>query len=172
MWDQHTTGSLAVLSALMFAAGLTSLIGSLVATAVADRLPRWHVYTWAYILRGTPYAALFVLGLPLPWLFAGLAVVGLAAGTLNPVIGAVELERVPEQWRARAFGAIGAVSQGGMVFGSLLGGWLASTLGYVGGLWVCAALLGALTAMPLVIPAFRTMDRARSTTTEPISAEA
>lgn len=49
---------------------------------------------------------------------------GLAAGMLNPIIGAVAYERVPARLQARVFGAFRSSAWIGIPFGSLLGGTL------------------------------------------------
>ena len=59
-------------------------------------------FTWSVML-------LVLATLPsLPVTLAALAVGGFAAGPLNPVLGAVEYERIPARLRGRVFGAITA----------------------------------------------------------------
>jgi MFS family permease len=83
----------------------------------------------------------------------------LGAGGLNPIIGAVEYERVPRHLQARVLGAVGATAWAGIPVGSLAGGALTEMIGVRGALGAVAAVYFVTTLSPFVFPAWREMDR-------------
>jgi MFS family permease len=99
----------------------------------------------------------------LPPVLVVAAIGGLAAGALNPIIGAVSYERVPAELQARVLSAIRASAWLGIPVGSLLGGVL---VGGVGVRWTFAALGVAYlltTLAPFVFPAWRGLQRPQPT---------
>jgi MFS family permease len=98
---------------------------------------------------------------PLPIVLMALAVAGLAAGPLNPVIGAVEYERVPPRLRGRVFGAITAGAWAAIPLGTILGGIAVETLGVQTTLLVIGLAYVAVTGYGFFNAAFREMDPAR-----------
>lgn len=99
----------------------------------------------------------------LPIALVVLAVVGLAAGPLNPLLFTVTAELVPTELRGRVFGAVRAGAWSAIPLGILLGGLLVETIG------VSATFLGigvgyaVLVGYGFVNPAFREMDRPANT---------
>ena len=126
---------------------------------VAHRLPRRVTFSVCFVLVGAVSHVPFAMGLPLPVLVAGAVVAGGAAGALNPILGAVELERVPAFMRARVFGLLTAVAWAGMPIGGLLAGIAVD----LAGLTVCFAVAGAVyvavTLVPLRGGVWRLMER-------------
>ncbi|TFV87925.1 MFS transporter [Blastococcus sp. CT_GayMR16] len=99
-----------------------AVVGSLTFSAVGHRLPRRATFVLAFALAGGPPYFALAAGLPLPGILAVTLLSGLGAGAINPIIGAVKLERVPAGMRARVYGLIGAGAWAAMPVGSLLGG--------------------------------------------------
>ncbi|GAA2744177.1 MFS transporter [Kitasatospora cinereorecta] len=140
----------------LFSAG--ALAGSLLYAAWGDRLPRRTLYACCLILSGCPrmLVAAFAPGL-LP-LGVTLAVAGLAAGILNPIVSTVLYESVPDALRSRvtgvlAAGVLMATPLGGLVCGFLVdGAGLTTALVLVGGAYLLVSL------GPSVLPAWRRMD--------------
>lgn len=119
-----------------FALGAT--VGSLGMATVATRLPRRRlVFLLAFLVTGAPRFVVAACGAPLAAVLVVAVVSGLAAGTLNPILGLVQLERIPERLRARVISASMAVGFAGIPLGGLLAGWAAGAVGVRG------ALLGA-----------------------------
>jgi MFS family permease len=98
---------------------------------------------------------------PLPIVLAALAVGGLAAGPLNPVLGAVGYERVPARLRGRVFGAITAGAWAAIPLGTILGGIAVETLGVQTTLLAIGLAYVAVTGYGFFNAAFREMDPAR-----------
>ncbi|HVI37881.1 MAG TPA: MFS transporter, partial [Gaiellales bacterium] len=84
---------------------------------------------------------------------------GVAGGVLNPILGAVEFERIPAPLQARVLGAIKASAWLGIPFGALLGGSLTQHFGLTAALLTCGSVMLAATLAPLVFPSWRGIDR-------------
>ena len=59
-------------------------------------MPRFQVYLWAFLITGLPRFVVLALGAPLWLVLATCVLGGFASGFLNPILGAVMYERVPE----------------------------------------------------------------------------
>ena len=83
----------------------------------------------------------------------------IGAGPLNPIIGAVEFERIPPNMRGRVFGAITSGAWVAMPLGMLLGGILTESLGtFV--MLVGLGIIYFLTTLSMAfIPAMKEMNR-------------
>jgi len=132
-------------------------IGSLTYSAVGHRWPRRR--TLVLCFAAIPLVYLVMATRPsLPAALVVLAVVGLAAGPLNPLLFTVTAEIVPLELRGRVFGAVRAGAWSAIPLGILLGGLLVETVG------VSATFLGigiayaALVGYGFFNPAFRGMD--------------
>lgn len=148
--------------------GGAAFLGSLVFGYVAHRLRRRITFVVCFVLAGGPSLVAPALGLDLPWVLTAAAVSGLAAGALNPILGAVELERIPEQMRARVFGLLGAGSWAGIPLGGLLGGVAADGIGVTSAFGVVALLYTVVTLTPLLGGSWRLMERQPGKVPEPV----
>ena len=99
------------------------------------------------------------LGAPLPVLLPVLALSGLAAGALNPMMATAMYGEIPDGMRARVFGATTAGVAASMPLGALLGGLAVEQVGLVPTLATCAALYLVLGGSPLFIRAFSGLTR-------------
>ena len=72
---------------------------------------------------------LYALYPPLGVTLAFVVLFSMGAGPLNPIIGAVEYERIPKNMRGRVGGAISAGAWSAMPLGMLAGGVLTEQLG-------------------------------------------
>jgi len=79
--------------------------------------------------------------------------------TINPIIGAVEFERIPENMRGRVFGAITAGAWIAMPLGMLLGGVFTEKLGVNTMLVFLGAAYLIFTLSMAFIPAMKEMNR-------------
>jgi MFS family permease len=91
-------------------------------------------------------------------------VTGMAAGALNPVLSAVEYERIPEHLQSRVFGVTAAGCLAGIPVGILLAGVAAESLGLRTTLLITAGIYLLATLSPLVWPVWREMDAGRGST--------
>jgi MFS family permease len=155
--DQHGGGGLMGLVVAVMAGG--AVIGTVVATAVGHRLPRRTTFAVSFFLIGGPRFAVLGLGAPLWLVLAVVFVGGIGAGTINPILGAVELERIPEHLRARVLSLMGSCSWALIPFGGLVGGLLSDHLGVSAALLICGAVYTAATTVSALRPEWREMNR-------------
>jgi MFS family permease len=137
--------------------GGAALLGALAFGAVGHRLSRRLVFVGCFFAVALSLVALSTLP-PLPLVLAVLAVKGLAAGPLNPVLGAVEYERIPPALRGRVFGAITAGAWAAIPLGTVLGGLAVDAVGVQASLAAIALAYVAVTGYGFANTAFRAMD--------------
>jgi MFS family permease len=155
---------------LLFGAfGVGATLGTLVMVGVGHRVPRRLTFLVCFLVAGAPRFFVMALGAPLAVAVAVSVLGGLAAGALNPILSAVELERIPERLRSRAIAAMTAVAWGGIPLGGLAGGWLAAQLGTTGALVACGGAYLLATLVPLA-PSWGAMDRPAKHPTVPVDA--
>lgn len=130
--------------------GLGALLGTVLYGAVGPRLPRWALFTTAFLLCGGPRFGLMAAFPPYALVLVSQLVCGLAAGSLNPVLTAVEYERIPPALRSRILGVSSAGVLAGMPVGALLGGGCIAVLGLRGAFLVAGGLYLLATLSPLV----------------------
>ena len=160
VWAKEVSGSPVTLGVLLGVFGVGAVAGNAVLTWLSPRLPRRRTYAWCFLLGGSPrlfaMAAFSTVSPLLPIFFLG----GFGAGGINPILGAVEYERVPRHLQARVLGALGAMAWAGIPIGALAGGFGVEHLGLRPALLVAAIAYLAATLAPFVFPAWRGMDRA------------
>lgn len=156
--DRELGGAVAF-GLLVGAMGGGALVGSLTFGAIGHRLPRRLTFVVAFALAGAPPYLALAAGLPLAGLLVVTVLAGLSAGAINPIIGIIELERVPAAMRARVFGLVGAGCWAAMPIGSLLAGLAVDWLGITGTLVLVGAAYLLVTLTPLLGGPWRYMDR-------------
>ncbi|MFD9356497.1 MFS transporter [Streptomyces sp. NPDC060031] len=135
-----------------------ALLGALLYGAWGERFPRRTVFAVAFLVCGAPrfaVAAFTDTALPLA---VTMALAGLGAGVLNPVLTTVVYERVPDALRSRVSGVSTAGCELTMPLGGLAAGLLVDGFG---ARWALLAFGGAYllaTLSPLVFPAWRSME--------------
>ncbi|WP_065964297.1 MFS transporter [Curtobacterium sp. UCD-KPL2560] len=139
--------------------GGAAFLGSLAFGYVAHRVPRRITFVVCFVLAGGPSLVVPALGLGLPWVLGACVVSGFAAGALNPILGAVELERIPAPMRARVFGLLSAGSWAGIPLGGLFGGIAADGIGVTATFGVVAVVYTLVTLTPLLGGSWRAMER-------------
>jgi MFS family permease len=156
----HDSGAGAGAVGLVFSVwGGASMLGSVVAAAYGTRLPRFWTYLIAFLVTGLPRFVLFALGVPLWAILAMCVVGGAASGFLNPVLGAVQFERIPRAMVGRVTALSSALCWSLMPLGGILGGVLVSGIGLSPALLVVGLAYFAATMSPALIPSFRGMNR-------------
>lgn len=138
-----------------------ALLGAIVYGFVGPRLPRWPVYTVAFLVVGGP--RFFLLGAEpaMAVILAGCLVTGLLCGAINPVLSAVEFQRIPEAMQSRVFGATSAGCLIGMPVGAVAGGLAIDAFGIRAAMIGTGVLYLVTTLAPLVFPVWREMDAGR-----------
>jgi len=159
VYSDRDLGGAVSFGLLVGAGGGGALIGSLIFGLIGDRLPRRPTFIVAFTLAGGPFYLALAAGLPLPVLVGLKALTGLGAGVVNPIIGVVMLERIPNGLRARVFGLVNAGCWAGMPLGSLLGGAAINGLGLTRTLLLTGTGYLAVTLSPLRGGPWRSMDR-------------
>ncbi len=174
VWAEQTAGGARAIGLLFGFFSGAAVLGSLIASRLGERLPRFAIYVVAFTLCGFPRFAVMAYDVAadvaLWWVLVVAAVGGFGAGFINPILGAVVFERIPPHLVGRVVTLTSALSWAGMPFGGLLAGLAVSGYGDV------ATLLGAGTAYfvatmaPLLVPSFRGLDRRPDEGTGPTTA--
>ncbi|HEX2773193.1 MAG TPA: MFS transporter [Micromonosporaceae bacterium] len=158
VWARDVAGTAVALGLLTGAFSVGAVLGNLVFTAVAPRAPRWAVFSIGFLVAGSPKWVVMALVPDLWVVYAVSFLGGLGAAALNPILGAVLYERVPEPLHARVFGMSLALSWAGIPLGGLVGGLLVQWLGLTSALLVLAALYLGATLLPFVDRTWRRLD--------------
>ncbi len=158
-WIQMRALDADALGMVLAAFAVASILGSALAAAAASRLPRRAVFSAAFVISGGPRFFILAADGALPGVMAVSAVCGLSAGFVNPVLGAVMLERIPADLRGRVMALAGAAFWSLVPFGGLFGGVLIGIAGLSGTLVVMGAVYTLLTLAPALLPRFGAMDR-------------
>ena len=158
VYVKEVYGSAIGLGLLIAANGGGAVIGGLIFAAIGPRLPRHAVFVTASVLTGFRFF-FYLLYPPLAVLVTTGLIFSLGAGPLNPIIGAVEFERIPQDMRGRVFGAITAGAWIAMPLGTLIGGFFTESFGltpmFIG---LIIAYFTATLSMAF-IPAMKEMNR-------------
>lgn len=173
VWARTTGHGVGAISLLLAVFAGASILGALTAAALGPRLPRFATYVVAFLITGAPRFVAYALGAPL-WLLVAISVVaGAAAGFLNPILGAVILERIPAPLLGRVSALNTALCFSLMPLGGLLGGLAVSAWGFAPALVAGGALYLVATMAPVFVRSFRDFDSTRNdpskTTPEPVS---
>ncbi|MET8012268.1 MFS transporter [Streptomyces sp. NPDC005271] len=155
--ERHLGGSVQLgLVTALFGGG--ALAGALLYGAVGDRFPRRTVFAVSFLLCGLPRFAVAAFVPGVPPLAVTMAVSGVAAGMLNPILTTVTYEAVPDELRSRVTGAITAGVWAVMPLGGLVAGGLVEGAGMTAAFLVMGGAYFLATLSPLVFPAWRGMD--------------
>ncbi len=109
------------LGLLIAANGAGAVIGALIFSAIGSKLSRHKVFVFGFVLTGLRFFV-YAMSPPLWILLVFVVITSIGAGPLNPILGAVEYERIPKNMRGRVGGAIGAGAWSAMPIGMLIGG--------------------------------------------------
>lgn len=151
--------SVVALGLMSGAMGASALAGTLLFAWIGHRLPRVSTLVAGFTLGG-PSRFFLLAALPgVGPVLAGFAIAGMGIGPINPILGTIQYERVPERLRARVFGAVTAGVMAGAPIGALLGAAGVEWLGLRTTLVACGLVYLACTLSPLVVPAWRQAER-------------
>jgi MFS family permease len=146
------------LGLLIAANGGGAVIGALIFSMIGPRLPRHAIFVFGFVLTSLK----FFLYAAFPPLWVAVTFVllfSMGAGPLNPIIGAVQFERVPRNMRGRVGGAVSAGAWSAMPLGMLFGGVLTEQLGVHTMLIGLGVVYFVTTLSMAFIPAMKEMNR-------------
>ncbi|MFJ4774799.1 MFS transporter [Streptomyces sp. NPDC088762] len=164
---REALGGATALGLMISLFGGFALLGALLYGAWGERFPRRVVFAAAFLLCGAPRyvtAALTDTALPLAVV---MALAGLGAGVLNPVLTTVMYERIPEELRTRVSGVSTAGCELTMPLGGLAAGLLVDGFGAPRALLLFGGAYLLVTLAPLVFPAWRGLERDRTPLSRP-----
>ncbi|MFJ9443601.1 MFS transporter [Kitasatospora sp. NPDC101235] len=164
VWARESGNGPAAIGLLAAVMGATAVVGSLIAAAVASRLPRRTVFFTGFLLCGAPRFLVLALGAPMWLVFTVVAISGFGSGFLNPIIGAVLFERVPRHLLGRVHALGDSLAWAGIPLGGLVAGAAVALVGLIPSLIVGGALYFATTTLAGLRPEWREMDRLRGST--------
>ncbi|KRF34764.1 MFS transporter [Nocardioides sp. Soil805] len=159
VWAKESGAGVEVLGALFAVFSGASVLGALAAARWGETLPRYRTYVVAFLIAGAPRFVVMAVESPLWAVFAVTIVAGAAAGFLNPILGAVILERIPDPLMGRVSSLNTAICWSLMPLGGLLGGVAVTALGLLPALLLAGAAYFLTTMAPTRVPSFRAMDR-------------
>lgn len=150
VYAERLYGSAVALGLMTAATGGGAMVSAILYGAFGHRLPRRPTFLGSFLL--------LALLPPLPMTVASLALLGFFAGPINPLLGAVQYERIPAALRGRVIGAISVGANCAMPLGVLLGGVLLDALGLRPVYTLVASLFLVCTLAMFLNPAFRALD--------------
>ncbi|MGW2867647.1 MFS transporter [Kitasatospora sp. NPDC001225] len=161
VWARESGNGPAAIGLLAASMGATAVVGSLIAAAVASRLPRRTVFFTGFLLCGAPRFLVLALGAPMWLVITVFAIGGFGSGFLNPILGAVLFERVPRHLLGRVHALGDSLAWAGIPLGGLVAGAAVATVGLIPSLIAAGALYFATTTLAGLRPEWREMDRLR-----------
>lgn len=161
VWAEESGNGAAAIGMAGTAKGVTAVVGSLIAAAVAHRLRRRLVFFTGFLLAGAPTFLILAVAVPMWVVLSVFAVSGLGAGFLNPILSAITFERIPRELLGRV-GALGdSLSWAGIPLGGLAAGAAVAAFGLVPVLVAGGAAFFLTTSLAGLRPEWREMDRLR-----------
>ncbi|MFE4974124.1 MFS transporter [Kitasatospora sp. NPDC056651] len=161
VWARESGNGPAALGLCAGVMGATAVVGSLIAAAVASRLPRRTVFFVGYLLCGAPRFLVLAFGAPMWVVLTVFAIGGFGSGFLNPILGAVLFERVPRHLLGRVHALGDSLSWAGIPLGGLVAGASVALVGLIPSLVAAGALYFGTTTLAGLRPEWREMDRLR-----------
>jgi MFS family permease len=147
------------LGKVFVAFGLGAVVGNVVFTALAGKLPRAATFRVCFAVSGAPHILVMAVSSSVAVVTTTIFTTGVLCASINPIFGALVYERVPRHLQARVLGVLRATSWAGMPLGGLAGGLLVAWLGLRGGLLLVGGVYLALTLIPVFSTMWRQIDR-------------
>ena len=135
-------------SLILTSFGLTATAFALLASAIGHRLPRKLVFTLAFLVCGAPRFVVMAFDAPVWGLMLVYAIGGIGAGFINPVLGALFLERIPRPLLGRVSSLADAVAWIGVPLGGVVAGLAITGIGLVPALLAAGAVYFVATMTP------------------------
>jgi acyl-coenzyme A synthetase/AMP-(fatty) acid ligase/predicted MFS family arabinose efflux permease len=128
VWASNVLHSPAALGALLGTLSAGGVLGSVVFTALVGKLPRYAPFLVGVVIADAP-VLLILLSHNLPVVLVVLFIAGVGVSMLNPILGALQYERIPPDLQNRVFGLVTAACYAGLPIGGVLGGLAVAGLG-------------------------------------------
>ncbi|HEY0636847.1 MAG TPA: MFS transporter [Pseudonocardiaceae bacterium] len=160
LWVDQVFGTPAALGVVFGTSAAGAVVGNLIFIALAQRLPRFLTFALCLTISGVPRLLVLALSQDLALVLAVTFVSGVAVSAVNPILGILLYERVPNELQTRVFGLVTTVTYTGFPIGGVLGGLAVAGFGLTGALLVGAGIYLATTTIPML--RLRTADRAAS----------
>ncbi|MFF5724142.1 MFS transporter [[Kitasatospora] papulosa] len=161
VWVKESGNGPAAIGLMGSVMGAAGVGGSLIAAMAAHRLRRRTVVLTGFLLAGAPRFLILALDAPPGVVLAVFAVSGFGAGFVNPVLGAVLVERVPRRMLGRVNALGDSLAWAGIPLGGLLAGAAVTAVGLVPVLLTCGAAYFLTTGLAGLRPEWRQIDRTR-----------
>mgnify|MGYP001291717461 CR=1 FL=1 len=159
VWARDVVASPVALGFLSASFATGAVLGNVVFTAVATKVPRFPVFAVGFLLAGSPRFVVLAVA-DRPWVVYGVSfVAGVSIAAVNPIIGALSYERIPKHLHARVLGLSHALAWAGIPLGGLLGGLAVDQLRLSAAALLFGAAYLAVTLVPFLDPSWRGMDR-------------
>ena len=158
VWAREYGGGAAALGHRFAVFSGASVLGAMSAAAWGERMPRYRTYLVAFVICGAPRFAVMAFDVSVGWVLVVAVAGGFASGFLNPILGAVEYERIPVPLVGRVTSLTTAMCFALMPLGGLLGGALIGAVGLTAAMLAVGAAYFLVTMLPAVDPAWRAMD--------------
>ncbi|WP_328306767.1 MFS transporter [Streptomyces sp. NBC_00442] len=161
VWARQSHSGPTVIGLMGSVMGAAAVGGSLIAAVAAHRLPRRMVVLAGFLLAGAPRFLILAFHAPLGVVLVVFAVGGFGGGFVNPVLGAVLVERVPRRMLGRVNALGDSLAWAGIPLGGLIGGAAVTAVGLVPVLFVCGATYFLTTNLAGLRPQWRGMESTR-----------
>ena len=159
VWAKETGGGAAVIGLLFAVFSGASIGGAVLASAFGDRLPRYATYLVAFLVGGAPRFWILAFDSPLWAVLAVCVAGGFASGFINPVLGAVIFERIPDHLVGRVSSLNTALCWSLIPLGGVVGGLLIGGAGLTAAMLACGAAYFLVTMLPALQPRWRELDK-------------
>ncbi|HEY3511483.1 MFS transporter [Kribbella karoonensis] len=138
-------------SLILTSFSVTATAFALLASAIGDRIPRKLIFTLAFLIAGAPRFVAMATDAPVWTLMAVYAVAGIGAGFINPVLGAIRVERIPSHLLGRVNSLSNAVCWTGVPLGGVAAGAAIAAIGLAPALLAGGAIYLIATMSPVLI---------------------
>jgi MFS family permease len=130
---------------------ITATVFALLAASIGERIPRRLAFTLSFLVCGAPRFIVLAFDLPLWVILLAFAASGVGAGFINPILGALFIERIPRHMLGRVDSLAGALGWAGIPLGGVLAGAAIAGIGLAPALLVTGGLYLLATLSPLVM---------------------
>ena len=151
-------GSAELLGILLGVEGAGAVIGTVIFSAIAPRMPRRKTFIAGFLIIGLAFLVISTAP-PYPVLLGTMLVLGLVLAPLNPILMSIRQERVPVQYRARVFGTTTAIAFIAIPLGQLAGGYLIEWIGVQPFILMVSLIYLAIVVSFFFNPVLYEMDR-------------
>ncbi|MDX6281015.1 MAG: hypothetical protein QOH03_2086 [Kribbellaceae bacterium] len=128
---------------------ITATAFALVAASIGERIPRRTAFILSFLICGAPRFVVLALDVPLWVVLVTYAVAGVGGGFINPVLGALFIERVPRPMLGRVNSLAESVGWAGVPLGGVLAGATIAGIGLTPTFLVAGALYLLATVAPV-----------------------